>query len=133
MKKTENTTSASGALGLSVLLGLVLTLLLMAAGALAVLSGKAEAARIPLLSLASLAAGSLAASFTAARKAPQSRLLWGLAAGGIMFACLALLSLAWFDEPVRWSRVAVNLGVALAASCAGGVAGASMKRKRRKK
>lgn len=62
MKKTENL-PAGQVLGFPVLLGLGVTLLLMAAGSLLVLSGKADAAQIPALALGCLAIGCVGASF----------------------------------------------------------------------
>lgn len=132
MKKTENL-PAGQVLGFPVLLGLGVTLLLMAAGSLLVLSGKADAAQIPALARGCLAVGCFGASFVAARRALRSRLIWGAAAGMIDFACLLVLGLVWLGEPVSLPRIAVNLAVSLAAAILGGMLGAGMKRKKRKK
>ena len=132
MKKTENL-PAGQVLGFPVLLGLGVTLLLMAAGSLLVLSGKADAAQIPALARGCLAIGCVGASFLAARRALRSRLVWGVAAGMADFACLLVLSLLWLGEPVSFPRFAVNLAASLAAAVLGGMLGAGMKRKKRKK
>lgn len=131
MKKTE-TAPMGQVLGFPVLLGLGVTLLLMAAGSLLILSGKAESGQIPMLALGCLGLGCLCASFLAARRAVRSRLVWGVAAGAILFGCLAALSLAWLGEPVRLTRVLTNLAVSMAAAFLGGMLGAGMKRKKKK-
>lgn len=132
MKKTENT-SPGQSLGFPVLLGLGVALLLMAAGSLAVLSGKADPARIPVLALLCLALGSLCAAMTAARRAPKSRLVWGVAAGVALFVCLMALSLVWLGQPASLFRMGTNFAVSLAAACVGGALGAGMKQKKRRK
>lgn len=131
MKKTENL-PAGQVLGFPVLVGLGVTLLLMAAGSLLVLSGKADTAQIPMLAFGCLGLGCLCASFLAARRALRSRLIWGAAAGMLLFACLLILSLLWLGEPVDPVRVAIDLGISAAAAILGGMLGASMKRKKRK-
>lgn len=132
MKKTENT-SMSQSLGFPVLLGLGVTLLLMAAGSLVVLSGKADTAQIPLLALLCLGLGSLCAAYIAARRAAKSRLLWGVTSGAALFVCMMVLSLMWMGQPASFFRITVNLAVSLAAACVGGMLGAGMKRKKRRK
>ena len=131
MKKAE-TASSRPALGFPVLAGLGITLLLMAAGSLLVLGGKADPEQIPLLALICLAAGTACASFFAARRAVKSRLVWGLAAGLLLFVCLMALSLIWLGYTTSPIRIAANLLVSLIASCAGGMLGASLKKKKRK-
>lgn len=131
MKKTENL-PAGQILGFPVLVGLGVTLLLMAAGSLLILSGRADAAQIPMLAFGFLGLGCLCASFLAARRAIRSRLIWGAAAGMILFACLLILSFLWLGEPVEPMRVAADLGISLTAAILGGMLGASMKRKKRK-
>ena len=131
MKRTENL-PAGQVLGVPVLVGLGVTLLLMAAGSLLVLSGNADTAQIPILAFGCLGFGCLCASFLAARRALRSRLVWGIAAGLLLFACLLILSLLWLGEPVEPQRVAIDLGVSAAAAILGGMLGASMKRKKRK-
>ncbi|MCB6367051.1 TIGR04086 family membrane protein [Intestinibacillus massiliensis] len=133
MKKAENAAPISAVLGFPILAGLVLTLLLMLAGALAVYGGKVSGDLIPQASLAALGVGGFVAALLAARRAGRSRLLWGLAAGGILFLCLLLLSLVWIGEPVRLPRVLLVFGVTLVAACAGSITGASLKKSKRKK
>ena len=65
MKRTENL-PAGQVLGVPVLVGLGVTLLLMAAGSLLVLSGNADTAQIPMLAFGCLGFGCLCASFLAA-------------------------------------------------------------------
>lgn len=133
MKKAENAASASTVLGFPVFSGFVLTLLLMLAGTLAVYGGKLSSDLIPQASLTALGIGGFAAALLAARRAPRSKFLWALASGGILFLCLLLLSLVWIGEPMRLPRVLLVFGVTLAAACAGGMVGASLKKTRRKK
>ncbi len=132
MKKTEHI-PVGQTLGFPVLLGLVSTLALMAAGALLIMSGKAETVQIPMLTRICVAVGALLASALAARRASKSRLLWGLAAGGALFVCLVALSLVWLGQPVSLARVGVNFAVTAVASACGGMLGASMKRKKHRK
>ena len=132
MKKKE-TIPMGSALGFPVLTGLGVTLLLMAAGSLLVLSGRADAGQIPALALGCLVLGGLCAAFLAARRAVRRRLVWGAAAGMIHFACLLALSLLWLGEPVDGLRLAVNFGAGLAAALCGGMLGAGIKRKKRRK
>lgn len=132
MKRTENTPIGQ-ILGPPVLVGLGATLILMAVGSLAVLGGKAEAGQIPVLTLLCLAAGNVGASALAARRALRSRLLWGLAAGMLLFACLVVLSLVWLGQPVSLPRVGVNFAVSAVSALCGGMLGASMKRKKHRK
>lgn len=132
MKKTENAPMGQ-ALGIPVLFGLGVTLLLMAAGSLAVLSGKADAARVPMLALACMLAGHICAAFIAARRASKSRLFWGMAAGFALFCCMMVLSLMWVGHAVSLPRIAVNLAVSLIAACIGAMLGAGIKRKKRRK
>ncbi|MGE4548396.1 MAG: TIGR04086 family membrane protein [Intestinibacillus sp.] len=133
MKKAENAAPVSAILGFPVLSGFVLTLLLMLVGTLAVYGGKLSSDLIPQASLVALGAGGFATALLAARRAPRSKFLWALASGGVLFLCLLLLSLVWIGEPMRLQRVLLVFGVTLAAACIGGMAGASLKKKKRKK
>lgn len=133
MKKAENTAPVGAILAFPVLAGLALTILLMLGGALAVYHGKVSAGLIPQAALGALGIGVFAAALLAARRAGKSRLLWGLAAGGALFLCLLLLSLTWIGEPVRLTRILLVLGVTLVAACAGSIAGASLRKTKRKK
>ena len=133
MKKTDNTTSASKVLGFPILTGLVLTLVLMLVGAALVYGGKIDESFIPQIAIAILGLGGFLSALLAARRAPRSRLLWGLAAGGILFLCLLLLSLVWIGEPIRIARVVLVLAVTMVAGFAGGLASSNVKKRRRKR
>ncbi|WP_122790431.1 TIGR04086 family membrane protein [Intestinibacillus sp. Marseille-P6563] len=132
MKKVENAPIGQ-ILGFPVLFGLGATLILMAVGSFAVLSGKAEAGQVPMLTLVCLAIGDLCASMLAARRAARSRLLWGMAAGLVLFACLVVLSLVWLGQAISVPRVGINFAVTAVSSLCGGMLGASMKRKKHRK
>ena len=131
MKKVENAPIGQ-ILGFPVLFGLGATLILMAVGSFAVLSGKAEAGQVPMLTLVCLAIGNLCASMLAARRAARS-LLWGMAAGLLLFACLVVLSLVWLGQAISVPRVGINFAVTAVSSLCGGMLGASMKRKKHRK
>ena len=131
MKKTENMPAAGAGLCAAVLTGLIVTLLAIAACAAAVLLGGLDETRVGLMTDACLGLGSFCAAFLAARRAPGSRLIWGLAAGALLFGCLVLLSLAWFGEPVRLLRLLVNAALTILCAALGGALGAQ-RRKRRK-
>ena len=127
MKQNDVRPMAGFVLGAAVLCGFVLTLLSMSMCALAVLMGKLPAEQIDLWADLCLAAGSLFAAFFAARHAHRFQPLWGLAAGGLLFGCLVLLSLAWFGEPVHIPRLLINAILALACAAGGGALGAKQR------
>ncbi|MFR4979151.1 MAG: TIGR04086 family membrane protein [Butyricicoccus sp.] len=131
MKQNDVRPMAGFVLGAAVLCGFVLTLLSMSMCALAVLMGKLPAEQIDLWADLCLAAGSLFAAFFAARHAHRFQPLWGLAAGGLLFGCLVLLSLAWFGEPVHVPRLLINAILALACAAGGGALGAKRRRRRK--
>lgn len=131
MKQNDVRPMAGFVLGAAVLCGFVLTLLSMSMCALAVLVGKLPAEQIDLWADLCLAAGSLFAAFFAARHAHRFQPLWGLAAGGLLFGCLVLLSLAWFGEPVHVPRLLINAILALACAAGGGALGAKRRRRRK--
>ncbi|MBS5166327.1 MAG: TIGR04086 family membrane protein [Butyricicoccus pullicaecorum] len=131
MKQNDVRPMAGFVLGAAVLCGFVLTLLSMSMCALAVLMGKLPAEQIDLWADLCLAAGSLFAAFFAARHAHRFQPLWGLAAGGLLFGCLVLLSLAWFGEPVYVPRLLINAILALACAAGGGALGAKRRRRRK--
>lgn len=133
MKKAESAVSPGRVLVTAVLSGLIITLLLMMVGAAAVNSGSMGDGSIPLVALCCIAAGALACAFLAARLAVRSRFLWGLAGGGLLFACLLLGSFAWLGSPISLPRVAVNAATVLVMSSLGGLAGASIRKKRHRK
>ncbi len=131
MKQNDVRPMAGFVLGAAVLCGFVLTLLSMSMCALAVLMGKLPAEQIDLWADLCLAAGSLFAAFFAARHAHRFQPLWGLAAGGLLFGCLVLLSLAWFGEPVHVPRLLINAILALVCAAGGGALGAKRRRRRK--
>ena len=131
MKKTDNMPVAGVVLGSAVLIGLLVTLLLMAACAAGILIGQFSDAPVDGMACACLGAGALCAAFFAARSAGTGRFWWGLGAGAGLFACLIALSLAWFGEPIVLTRVMVNAGITVLCAAAGAVLGARQ-RKRRK-
>lgn len=131
MKQNDVRPMAGFVLGAAVLCGFVLALLSMSMCALAVLMGKLPAEQIDLWADLCLAAGSLFAAFFAARHAHRFQPLWGLAAGGLLFGCLVLLSLAWFGEPVHVPRLLINAILALACAAGGGALGAKRRRRRK--
>lgn len=131
MKQNDVRPMAGFVLGAAVLCGFVLTLLSMSMCALAVLMGKLPAEQIDLWADLCLAAGSLFAAFFAARHAHRFQPLWGVAAGGLLFGCLVLLSLAWFGEPVHVPRLLINAILALACAAGGGALGAKRRRRRK--
>ncbi len=132
MKKTEKA-SAATILAMPVLVGLGSTLLLMAVFALGVLRGGAQTSQIPLFTRGCLAVGHLLCALLAARRAVRSRLVWGFAAGMILFACLVILSLLWLGEPVSVPHVGINFAVCATFSLGGGILGAGMRRKKHRK
>lgn len=134
MKKNQTGPSVPAALGAAVLTGFALTLALMAACALAVLMGGLPADKIVLWADLCLAVGSLCAAFLAAKRTSSWQPLWGLAAGLIVFICLAILSFAWFGEQVQVSRLLINAILTIVCAAVGGVLGARRRRykKRRK-
>ena len=120
MKKTENMPAAGAGRGAAVLTGLIVTLLAMAACAAAVLLGGLDETRVGLMTDACLGLGSFCAAFLAARRAPGSRLIWGLAAGVLLFGA-----------PGRPLRRLVNAALTILCAALGGALGAQ-RRKRRK-
>ena len=86
-----------------------------------------------MLTLVCLAIGDLCAAMLAARRAARSRLLWGMAAGLVLFACLVVLSLVWLGQAISVPRVGINFAVTAVSSLCGGMLGASMKRKKHRK
>ena len=133
MKKNESAPPAAAVLGAAVLTGFVLTLLLMAVCALAVLLGALEADRIGVWADLCLAIGSLCAAFFAARRSASWQPLWGIAAGVLLFGCLVILSFAWFGQPVHLSRLLINAVLTIVSAAVGGALGARRRRRRRRK
>lgn len=133
MKKTDPAASPAAVLGFPVLAGLLAALVSLAVFAAVLLSGAAGNGAVVPMALSALAIGCVCASFLAARRAGGSRMLWALAAGGCLFACLIVLSLAWAGQPVSPARMAADAVTALLSSCAGGLAGAGVRKKRKRR
>lgn len=133
MKKNESAPPAAAVLGAAVLTGFVLTLLLMAVCALAVLLGALAVDRIGVWADLCLAIGSLCAAFFAARRSASWQPLWGIAAGVLLFGCLVILSFAWFGQPVHLSRLLINAVLTIVSAAVGGALGARRRRRRRRK
>lgn len=131
MKKTEDSLPLTQVLATPVLIGLAAALLMMLAGALLVKLGRVGMDRIPAFAVAALCFGVLLAAFLSARRASGSRLFWGIGAGAAVLLCVALLSLAWFSEPVSLSQIAVNSAAALFAAFLGAFIGSRRRRRRR--
>lgn len=131
MKKNETMPAAGRTLAVSVLTGLVVTLLAMAVCAGLILLGVCSESRIAILADACLGLGSFCAAFQAARRTSGSRLLWGLAAGALLFGCLVLFSFAWIGEPVRMLRLFINAALAILCATAGAALGAGRRKRRR--
>ena len=133
MKKNESTPPVAAVLGAAVLVGFVLTLLLMAVCALAILLGALAADRIGVWADLCLAIGSLCAAFLAAKRSASWQPLWGIAAGVLLFGCLVILSFAWFGEQVQLSRLLINAILTIASAAVGGVLGARRRRQHKKR
>ncbi len=131
MKKYE-TSSVVQVLALPVLVGLIATLILMAICSVIIWLGKISSTQISTLSLVCLGIGSFFTAWIAAQRAQQKRLIWGLAAGLCLFACMAIVSLAWLGQTVDFMRVIINFAVSAITAVLGSVLGASMKHKRYK-
>ena len=133
MNKNQSGPSVPAVLGAAVLTGFALTLALMVACALAVLMGGLPADKIALWADLCLVLGSLCAAFLAAKRSSVWQPLWGLAAGVIVFVCLAILSFAWFGEQVQLSRLLINAILTIASAAVGGVLGARRRRQHKKR
>lgn len=133
MKKTEDSPPLNRVLAAPVLIGLAAALLMMLFGAFLVKLGRVGMDQIPAFAVAALCLGVLLAAFLSARRASGSRLFWGIGAGACVLLCVALLSLAWFSEPVSLSQIAVNSAAALLASFLGAFIGSRRRRRRRRR
>ena len=133
MKKTDSASSPAVVLGFPVLVGFLATFLLLLIFAAAVYWGKAEQDLIVPMALTAIAVGCLAASFIAARRTDSNRFLWALAAGCCLLICLLLLSLVWVGQPISPVRIAINAADALISSCVGGLMGAGLRKKRKRR
>ena len=75
----------------------------------------------------------ICAAFLAARRASSWQPLWGLAAGGLLFILLAVLSFLWFGEPAQPTRLLINALLAIVCAAVGGALGARRRRRKRRK
>ena len=133
MKKSNDDLSPIGILLPSALLGLGLTLLLMLAGALLVQRGTVGEGAIAPLSLVFLAAGSAAAAFLSAKRAPGGKFLWAVGAGALVFLVLLAVGALALRQPVHIPRTVISFTSMVVGAALGGFAGASMRRKKRHK
>ena len=131
MRKTNEGRSPAGILLPSAAAGLLTTLFLMLVGAVFVQRGTLEEGLIAPVALAFLALGCLAAAFISAKRASGGRFFWALGAGMLVFLILLATGAALLDQPAHIVRIAISLLCALAASALGGLAGASMRKKKR--
>ncbi|MGI6181269.1 MAG: TIGR04086 family membrane protein [Agathobaculum sp.] len=111
--------------------GLLITLLLMLAGAVLVRQGTLGEGVIAPCAFVFLGLGCAAAGFFAAKRAPGGKFVWAVGAGTLVFLLLLAAGAALLDQPVQIVRAAVSLLCALAASALGGFAGANMRKKKR--
>ena len=107
MRKTNEGRSPAGILLPSAAAGLLTTLFLMLVGAVFVQRGTLEEGLIAI------------------------RTIWALGAGMLVFLILLATGAALLDQPAHIVRIAISLLCALAASALGGLAGASMRKKKR--
>lgn len=133
MKKTDESLSLNRVLAFPVLTGLAVTLLAMLVGAFLVKLGRIGEGSIPAFAISALCLGELLTSFTAARRAPRSRLFWGLGAGAVLLLCLAALSLSWFSEPVNVPQLAFNAVISMAAALIGSFIGSRRRKKKKRR
>ena len=56
-----------------------------------------------------------------------------LAAGGLLFILLAVLSFLWFGEPAQPTRLLINALLAIVCAAVGGALGARRRRRKRRK
>lgn len=115
------------------LLGLLLMFGGTLAGAAMLSSGVIGQTCAPLAAYVPLAAGSLAASFWGARRAPAHRLPMGVLIGVLLLGCLFLLGLALRDAAFLMPAVGTTAGIVLIASVLGAVPGAAARKKKRHK
>lgn len=132
IKKNENTKSATAILGVPVLVGLALTLLMLSVGALLTHLGRMDINSVLQFTLVSLAFSGWLTGLQGALRASRSKFLWGLACGGILFACLLLVSILWIGEPIRLTRILLVGGVTLSAAALGSIIGKGKKQQRYK-
>lgn len=129
MRKTNEGASPVRLILLAAFAGLAATLVLMLISAALVHRGTLGEAMIPTISLACLALGCMLASFLAARRLPDGRLVLALAGGAVVFLVLLAVCAFALSQPVRFGRTAVSLLCAVAASVLGTAVGIYMRTK----
>lgn len=80
-----------------------------------------------------LAAGSAVASFWGARRAPSHKFPMGMLIGVLLLGCLFVLGLTLRDAAFLAPAAGITSGIVLTASLAGALAGAAVKKKKRRK
>ena len=131
MRKTNEGRSPAGILLSPVAAGLLVTLVLMLAGAVLMHRGVLPDGAVAPSALAFLAAGGLTGGFAAAKRAAGRRLIWAMGAGAAVFLILLVVGLLLQSQPVNVARTAVSLLCAIAASALGGLAGVNIHQKKR--
>ncbi len=130
-RKTNEGQSPIGILVPAAAAGLLITLLLMLAGAVLVRQGTLGEGAVAPCSFVFLAIGCAAAGLLSAKRAPGGKFVWAVGAGALVFLLLLAAGAALLDQPVQLVRAAASLLCALAASALGGFAGANMRKKKR--
>ena len=115
------------------LLGLLLVFGGTLGGAALLSTGTLGQQLAPLAAYVPLAAGSFAASFWGARRAPAHKLPMGLLIGVLLLGCLFLLGLTLRDAAFAAPAAGLTSGITLVASLPGAFAGAAAKKKKRRK
>ena len=131
MRKTNEGRSPVGVLLPPAAAGLLMTLLLMLAGAILVHRSTLAEGVIAPCAWAFLAVGCAVAGLLAAKRAEGGKLLWALGAGIVVFLILLAAGAALGSQPINVVRAAASLLCTLAASALGGLAGANMRKKKR--
>lgn len=112
------------------LLGIVVTAAFMALFAVVMYMAQIGSEYSPVLATVSLAAGTLAAAFYAARKIGKRGLLIGLATGGITFVLVTLISLIVDKGGITYNTL-FHLIILMLSSLIGGVLGVNKKDNRK--
>lgn len=133
MIKAEERKISIAQLFFPVLLGLALILALLFVLAALILSEILPENALSFSVAGALFLAALTASFVSARRAVNGRFWMGLAAGGILFACLLLMSLAYIKLPLVPGAAARAGAVFLGSSLLGSAAGTYWKRARPQK
>jgi len=131
MRKTNESRAPVSILLPAAAAGVLLTSLLLFAGAILVRRGTVGENMVRTWALAGMAAGCAVAAFIAAKSAPGGKFLWAAAAGLIVFLLLFAGSILLTRQPVHLIRSVISLLCAFTASALGGFAGATARKKKR--